>query len=104
MTQVFIVRVEGNLVNAIERREARPADRIPGTPLEVGTQLATAFRESGRIDGLYLFAEREGARSFASLCLQFMKALVEQRSRHIEALPAGFESYCEQQARGPASG
>lgn len=102
MVDVYVVRVEGNLVNAIERRESRSDDAAPGTPLEVGTQLATAFRESGRVDGVYLFADREGARGFASLCLQFMKVLVDQRSRHIEALPVKFECYrADAPARGP---
>lgn len=94
--------VEGNLVNSIQRRDRQPDDVVPESPLEVGTQLATGFRQTGRIDGTYLFASRDGARTFASLCLQFVKALVEQRNRNIEALPAGFDTYwSEQQARGP---
>jgi hypothetical protein len=97
MTDVFIVSVEGNLVTGIE---SSPSTSVtPGTPLEVGTQLATAFRETGRLDGDYVFADREGARTFAKLCLQFMKNLVEQRTRLVEALPPDFAFYREN--RGP---
>jgi len=92
MVDVFVVSVEGNLVTAIERTAPTSAEP-PGTPLEIGTQLATNFRETGRLDGSYVFASADGARSFAVLCLQFVKNLVEQRCRLIEGLPAGFDSY-----------
>lgn len=103
MANVFVVSVEGNLVTSIERKAA--LSEPPGTPLEVGTQLATNFRETGRLDGSYVFAEAEGARSFGVLCLQFMKNLVEQRTRLVEALPAGFDSFrAEPQPRGRPQG
>ena len=95
MADVFLVTVAGNLVTAIDRRPSDSADP-PGTALEVGTQMAANFRESGRLDGSYAFADGEAARTFATLCLQFMKNLVEQRTRRIEALPVGFKEYrCE---------
>ena len=104
MADVFVVWVEGNLVTSIERTGPL-SNEPPGTPLEVGTQLATNFRETGRLDGSYVFADPDGARSFGVLCLQFMKNLVEQRTRLIEGLPAGFDSYCaEPQPRGRPQG
>ena len=104
MADVFVVWVEGNLVASIER--TGPLSNEPlGTPLEVGTQLATNFRETGRLDGSYVFADADGARSFGVLCLQFMKNLVEQRTRLIEGLPAGFDSYrAEPHPRGRPQG
>jgi hypothetical protein len=104
VSDVYIVHVDGNLVVSIERSAGRPEQRAPRTPLEVGTQLATNFRATGRLDGDYLFADAEAARSFASLCLQFMKNLVEQRTRVVNALPVGFSSYTAEpqpQGRGP---
>ena len=104
MIDVFVVSVDGNLVTSIERM-APLSNEPPGTPLEVGTQLASNFRETGRLDGSYVFANADGARSFGVLCLQFMKNLVEQRCRLIEALPAGFDSYrAEPQPRGRPQG
>ena len=99
MADVFVVSVAGNLVTSIERTAPSSDDPL-GTPLEIGTQLATNFRETGRLDGDYVFADAEGARGFAALCLQFMKNLVEQRTRVIEGLPPGFERYCAEPQPG----
>jgi hypothetical protein len=89
MPDVFVVLVEGNLVNAIERSSATPGDPAPGSRLDVGTQLATNYREKGCIDGRYLLADAEDAHSFASLCLEFTKGLLERRSRAIGELAKG---------------
>jgi hypothetical protein len=93
VSDVFVVRVQGNLVVSIGQSPRGAGDPALGTALEVGTRLATNFRETGRLDDDYLFADAEGARTFAALCLQFMKSLVEQRSEAISALPRGFTSY-----------
>jgi hypothetical protein len=105
VAEVYVVRVEGNLVVSIAPSLRNAEDPPPGTPLEVGTQLATNFRETCRLDGSYVFADAEGARSFASLCLQFMKNLVEQRTKAVVALPPGFSSYTpDPQPRGGGQG
>lgn len=89
MPDVFVVLVEGNLVSAIDRSSIAPDEAGPGSRLEVGTQLATKFREKGCIDGRYVLANADDARSFASLCLEFTKGLVDRRIRDIGGLPRG---------------
>lgn len=95
MTQTWLVTVEGNLVCAIEPAVAGAGagPAAGGTPLEVGSALAANFARNGCIDGGYAFADREGARTFARLCLGFSKALLERRLEIIERLPVGFERY-----------
>lgn len=92
MPGVYVVVVEHNLVRAIEPAQA-PAEPIPATPLEVSTQLATNNRDHGCIDGVYYFTDTQSARIFASLCLEFVKALAEKRLAAVNALPAGKGEY-----------
>ena len=101
MPDVFVVLVEGNLVSAIERSGLAQDKGGPGSRLDVGTQLATSFREKGCIDGRYLLADAEDNRSFASLCLEFTKGLVDRRMRDIDELAKGELHYrAERPARG----
>jgi hypothetical protein len=102
MPDVFVVLVEGNLVSAIERSTAAAGEAGPGSRLDVGTQLATNYRENRRIDGRYVLADAEDARSFALLCLEFTKGLVERRSCAVDALAKGDDLYyrAEQPQRG----
>jgi hypothetical protein len=86
MPEVFVVLVEGNLVSAIERSSIAAEKAGPGSRLEIGTRLATKFREKGCIDGRYVLADAEEARSFAALCLEFTKGLVERRLHDIAGL------------------
>jgi hypothetical protein len=93
MTEIFVVVVKNNVVGAIERSSDLPTEPIAKTPLEVGTQLATNYRLNGCIDGRYFFEETQRAKVFASLCLEFTKALVEKRLAQINALPVGHAEY-----------
>ena len=93
MTDTYVVVVKHNVVVAIERQP----DPLPGpilkTPLEAGTQVAENNRANGCIDGRYHFDDTQRARIFASLCLEFTKALVEKRLAAIDALPVGTVDY-----------
>lgn len=93
MPDTYVVVVKGNVVCAIERCTAPSPEPIPKTPLEVGTQLATNNRVNGCIDGRYYFDDTQRAKIFASLCLEFTKALVEKRLAAIDALPVGSAEY-----------
>ncbi|HYC38684.1 MAG TPA: hypothetical protein VEC19_19810 [Usitatibacter sp.] len=88
MSEAWVVVVEHNLVQAIERC-AMPPEAIPATPLEVSSQLARNNRENGCLDGRYYFADSQPAKVFASLCLEFTRALADKRIAAIEALPVG---------------
>ena len=89
MADIYVVIVENNLVTAIELAGAPPDRPIPKTPLEVSTELAENNRRNGRIDGRYYFQDTQRARIFASLCLEFIKALVDKRLAAINSLPVG---------------
>jgi hypothetical protein len=93
MTDVYVVVVKNNMVCAIERSADPAPVSIPKTPLEVGTQLATNNRLNGCIDGHYYFDDTQRAKVFASLCLEFTKALVEKRLAVINSLPVGSAEY-----------
>ena len=93
MPDIYVVVVKNNVVCAIERSTGKPSEPIPKTPLEVSTQLATNNRLNGCIDGRYYFDDTQRARIFASLCLEFTKALVEKRLAAIDALPVGYVEY-----------
>lgn len=91
MSDTFVVVVEHNLVTALERvAEGIPVE-IPQSKLEVGTQLADNNRANGCIDGRYYFDNAQRARIFATLCLEFTKALVEKRLGEVSVLAAGVE-------------
>ena len=89
MAEIHVVVVEYNLVTAIETTTSSPERPIPRTPLEVGTQLAENNRRNGCIDGRYYFEDAQRARTFASLCLEFIQALVAKRLARVHALPVG---------------
>lgn len=89
----YIVVVEHNIVQAIERSDVPPDRPVPNTPLEVSTELANNSRLNGCIDGCYYFEDTQRARTFASLCLEFTKALVEKRLAEINKLPVGSPVY-----------
>lgn len=83
---VFVVTVEHNLVTAIARSPGESADAVPETTLEVGTELAANYRSHGCLDGRYLFRNAQRARIFATLCLEFTRALTERRLAAVKAL------------------
>jgi len=86
LADAYVVIVQHNLVTEV-RREIRTTEiTVPGTKLEVGTQLADNYRSHGCIDGHYYFDNLQRARIFATLCLEFTQALVEKRLGAIEQL------------------
>lgn len=93
MPDVYVVVVASNLVVGIERGPRDPANPPPRSTLAVGTALAESFRAGGSIDGRYAFDDASGARTFAILCLSFIRGLAEQRAAAIEALPAAFDGF-----------
>lgn len=93
--EFYVVVVRGNLVVAIERSARPPDSPIPGSPLEVSSQLAANHKRHGCIDGTYYFDDAQRARIFATLCLGFTKAVAERRLTFIDSLPAGRAEYRE---------
>jgi len=64
-------------VRAVVPHELQPGEAIVAlTNLETGTQAALNFQRNGSLDGTYFFAELRQARTFARLCLEFMRLLV----------------------------
>ena len=88
---VIEVLVRHNVVQAIRRVPRAPDMRIPGSNLEVTSELARNHQRQGCIDGCYRFDEPERARSFAVLALDFVKCMLEKRIEQIEALDTGAE-------------
>jgi hypothetical protein len=100
MAEVYVVVVEHNLVCAIERTQP-PRGPIPASPLEVSSQLAANNRANGCLDGRYYFTDTQAARTFASLCLQFVRNLAERRQATVDALPVGKAEYLADDGRYP---
>ena len=92
-TEPWVVVVRHNLVCSIARAGADDAARVAASPLEVSTRLADNHRANGCIDGRYCVADAQSARIFATLCLEFTRALAEKRLAMVEKLPAGNSRY-----------
>ena len=93
MREAWVVVVRHNLVTAIERAGPEEAMQAAATPLEVSTRLAANHREHGCIDGRYCMGDAQSARIFATLCLEFTRALAEKRLATLDKLPAGDSHY-----------
>lgn len=89
--EVWVVVVLHNLVVAIERARDPESVEVPATRLEVGTRLAAQFRATGSIDGHYAFDAHGRARMFATLCCEFVAALIERDRTEVDRLDAGVE-------------
>ena len=88
---IFEVIVHHNAVQAIRRAPRAPGMDVPGSNLEVTSELARNYRLHGCIDGCYRFDDPERARSFAVLALDFVKRMLEKRIEQIESLDTGAE-------------
>ena len=88
---IFDVIVRHNAVQAIRRVPRTPDVHVPGSNLEVTSELARNHRLHGCIDGCYRFDDPERARSFAVLALDFVKRMLEKRIEQIESLDTGAE-------------
>ena len=93
MADFLVVVVEHNVLQAIERTGDPPPRPVPVTPLEVSNELAANNLRNGCIDGRYYFEDAMHARTFATLCLEFTKALVERRLAEVSRLPFGSPEY-----------
>ena len=77
-----------NLVRAIAPHNLQPGEAMTtASKLEVGTQAALNFQRNGSLDGTYFFADLPQARTFARLCLEFMRLLVDRRLATLASLP-----------------
>ena len=83
----YRVRVRHNLVEEIRHQEslADPQNLLESN-LEAGTLLSQNFRQSGSVDGDYLFNDFERAKLFASVCMDFVMKLLESRVSRIDRL------------------
>jgi hypothetical protein len=89
MTDIYVVVVKHNMVTALERAAASVNVPVPQTKLEIGTRLAENYRANGCIDGEYYFDNAQRAKIFATLCLEFTRALVDKRLEVLKALAIG---------------
>jgi len=82
-----VVVVRQNLVEKILHRvKLDERSNLLATNLEAGTQLSENFRCNGCIDGEYWFDDPERAKSFATIAMDFVKKLIENRMEVIERL------------------
>ena len=89
-TVYFIVIVQHNLVEQIQRRDSLSNQQVVlQTNLEASALLTDNFRVNQCIDGEYCFDDAERAKSFASVCMDFMKKLVLNRLERIDKLNSG---------------
>ena len=91
MAETYVVVVEHNVVMAVRRLPVGATVPVPETKLEVGTELASNYRAQGCIDGCYHFDNPQRARVFATLCLEFTRALVDKRLDALKRLAADGE-------------
>ena len=91
MAEIYVVEVQHNVVTAVREVPFDAAVSVPDSRLEIGTQLAENYRAHGCIDGSYHFDSAQRARIFATLCLEFTRALVEKRLDALKRLPVSSE-------------
>jgi len=91
MAEIYVVEVQHNVVTAVRKLPSDSAVSVPESRLEIGTELASNYRVHGCIDGSYHFDNAQRARIFATLCLEFTRALVDQRLDALKRLPSGSE-------------
>ena len=98
----FVVVVEHNLVSRIAQSDEADAEAVGRSPLEISTRLALNYRTRGSLDGRYYFDELPQARVFATLCLEFMRALADRRLTTLKTLPAGAQFDADADPAAPA--
>lgn len=91
MAEIYVVEVEHNVVTAVHKLPSDTAVSVPESRLQIGTQLAANYRAHGCIDGSYHFDSAQRARVFATLCLEFTRALVDKRLAALKRLPVSSE-------------
>ena len=74
----YRVVVLHNLVIRVDRISADAGAAVSTTNLEAGMQLAANQKNNGCIDGEYIFSNRDKAKDFAALSLDFVLRLAEK--------------------------
>ncbi len=88
----FNVVVRHNLVEQIQRLDNLNGNQtVLKSNLEAGTLLSENFQANDCIDGEYCFDDAERAKSFASVCMDFTKKLLQSRLDRIDRLNSGEE-------------
>ncbi len=83
----FAVTVHHNIVQEIRRYETLPnGQRVLHTNLDSGTELSRIYRQTGSIDSQYIFDDFERAKTFASMSMDFVRKLIDQRVEKIDRL------------------
>ena len=83
----YRVVVRKNLIEEIRHQRLLAEDQqLLHTNLEAGASLAQNFQQFGCIDSDYFFDDSERAKIFASMCLDFMKKLIDSRMASIDRL------------------
>ena len=92
----YRVVVRKNLIEEIRHQRLLAEDQqLLRTNLEAGTSLAQNFQQFGCIDSDYFFDDSERAKIFASMCLDFMKKLIDSRKASIDRLDHNQEYIAE---------
>ncbi len=82
-----IVIVRHNLVEEIRYEDSLKGQAaLLRTNLEAGSLLSQNFQRQGCIDGDYWFDDPERSKVFASICMDFVKKLLEKRIEIIDQL------------------
>ena len=83
----YRVAVRNNIVEEIRhQRLLAENQQLLHTNLEAGALLAQNFQQFGCIDSDYFFDDSERAKTFASMCLDFIKKLIDSRMASIDRL------------------
>ena len=81
----YRVVVRHNLVVRVDRISADADATVSTTNLEAGMQLAANQKKNGCIDGEYIFSNRDKAKDFAALSLDFVLRLAEKSLESLNA-------------------
>ncbi len=88
----YVVLVRHNLVEQIQCQDDLSNQQTAlKTNLDAGTLLSENFQQNECIDGEYWFDDAERAKSFASVCMDFTRKLLQSRLDRIDKLNSGEE-------------
>lgn len=90
----YIVNVHHNLVEQIKcQDDLSDQQTLLKTNLDAGTLLSENFQANECIDGEYCFDDAERAKTFASVCMDFTRKLLQSRLDRIDMLNSGEEFF-----------
>lgn len=91
------------LHNLVEEISGQPAsfqvDHVLKTNLDAGTLLAQNHQTNGCIDGVYYFDDAERAKTFASICMDFVKKKIDGRLNQIDRLNYSEDYFAQHQSK-----